>query len=1214
MVTFPLDKVRSYTPYFFLFVTQLILGIEYCNAQDQATFGKDFWLGYPPHSYMYNADGTVNTGGGSQEMRLYLSSSSNTTVKIEMPAIGWSQTITISANTLNSDVVIPKNGINDARVTGEGLFNTGIHISSDNPINAYCHIYAGGSSASSLLIPYEILGQDYYTLGAKQQSPDKNSFSYCFVVASDDSTLVEITPSVNTVNHAAGVPFTQMLKKGQIFSVTGKPATLNGGIYQGADLTGTRVRTLSNGVGACKKIAVFCGSSSTLVSCTQTGTADNIFQQSFPFVAWSKYLFGVPTMQMGNNAYRILVSNPNAKVYVNRKLITGLINGMYYEFTSSEVINISSSSPIMVAQFITSAGQCGNNANGNNGDPEMIYLSSYQISDVGIKCPSSSSINTHFVNVVIRTIAVDSFTLDNANMRPYFKKIPTDTNSSYAQIPLTVGAHILHTDTLGFAATVYGYGPNESYGYNAGFYIRSLSGLTVKNPYSKPVVQQACKTVPFKIMFAVKRKAAHLNFDFGNNKFLSPNNTVDLFNPIADSVYYAGTDTFYRYTLPATYTYAQQPDSTSLTVNITLNIFTNEGCIEQRTVKDKILLLAKPTANISLNYNSCGNDTLKFKDSSVEEGGYFTDWIWRFGDGTTSQLQNPVKKYNTYGTYKVALRAITDAGCFADTSQIISLNPKPTVNFFDSGLHCTLSNIKFIDSATIIPPWKITKWQWSFGDGGVSSDSSPVKQYNNGGTYLVKLVAYSDKSCVDSAIKSIKIYGVDTFKEFITVKNKYATPSPATVCRQQAFYLSVTFTQRQQEIVWDFSANPQLSPAGNTDVKNPVPDSLYFNGTDSFFRYSLLPAYTAASSAALNIKITSFTLTKGGCVAQTIFNNVVQVVETPVADWSLNYNKCSNDTLYFKDASVAAGSAVSTWQWQFGDNTTSSNQNPVKKYAAFGDYAVALHITTNIGCYADTVKPVSLSPKPVAIFGVAGQLYCPGSPLSFTDSSTVTSPWQITKWQWAFGDGSSSNVQNPSFQYTLPGSYTISLVAITDHNCADTATKTVNIYSVPTVTLPSDLYIFSGGPYQITPVYTGTGLTYLWTPLYGLYSDTAVYPVTTTDKNITYKVVVTGNGGCNASASVNIHVEKLIIVPNAFSPNGDGINDKWIITNIEGYPNCTVRIFNRYGQMIFSSVGYNTPWDGNEGGKPMPVGTYYYIIDTKTPQFPGKAGFLELLR
>ncbi|HEX8279201.1 MAG TPA: gliding motility-associated C-terminal domain-containing protein, partial [Segetibacter sp.] len=69
------------------------------------------------------------------------------------------------------------------------------------------------------------------------------------------------------------------------------------------------------------------------------------------------------------------------------------------------------------------------------------------------------------------------------------------------------------------------------------------------------------------------------------------------------------------------------------------------------------------------------------------------------------------------------------------------------------------------------------------------------------------------------------------------------------------------------------------------------------------------------------------------------------------------------------------------------------------------------------------------------------------------------------------------------------------------------------------------------------------------------------------------------------------------IVPNAFSPNGDGINDVWNIPSLEAFGNCTVHVFNRYGKPVFASTGYHRPWDGSYNGAILPVGVYYYIID-----------------
>jgi len=93
-----------------------------------------------------------------------------------------------------------------------------------------------------------------------------------------------------------------------------------------------------------------------------------------------------------------------------------------------------------------------------------------------------------------------------------------------------------------------------------------------------------------------------------------------------------------------------------------------------------------------------------------------------------------------------------------------------------------------------------------------------------------------------------------------------------------------------------------------------------------------------------------------------------------------------------------------------------------------------------------------------------------------------------------------------------------------------------------------------------------------------------------------YTITATDSNFCSNSDSVFVKVLFVPKVPNAFSPNGDGINDKWEIKYLNDYPECTVEIFTRTGQMIFQSYGYTTPWDGTYHGSALPIGTYYYII------------------
>jgi gliding motility-associated-like protein len=94
---------------------------------------------------------------------------------------------------------------------------------------------------------------------------------------------------------------------------------------------------------------------------------------------------------------------------------------------------------------------------------------------------------------------------------------------------------------------------------------------------------------------------------------------------------------------------------------------------------------------------------------------------------------------------------------------------------------------------------------------------------------------------------------------------------------------------------------------------------------------------------------------------------------------------------------------------------------------------------------------------------------------------------------------------------------------------------------------------------------------------------------------------------------VFVKVFKKVIVPNAFSPNKDGINDTWQLVAIDAYPDADINVFNRYGQAVFTSHGYNKPWDGTYNNDPLPVGTYYYVIDLKFG-LPKLKGWVAILR
>lgn len=186
-----------------------------------------------------------------------------------------------------------------------------------------------------------------------------------------------------------------------------------------------------------------------------------------------------------------------------------------------------------------------------------------------------------------------------------------------------------------------------------------------------------------------------------------------------------------------------------------------------------------------------------------------------------------------------------------------------------------------------------------------------------------------------------------------------------------------------------------------------------------------------------------------------------------------------------------------------------------------------------------------------------------------------------------------------------PGTHTITYSFISDAGgCAATKSQDINVYLNPSVTNAS-LSILQGGEVLLPQLAAETGLRYQWSHSHSLSQDDILTPVAFPIETTVYILTVTDEvTGCSAQGTVTVTVFKDPDIPNTFTPNGDGINDKWIIENLSTYTDCTVKIFNRYGIQVFNSVGYLSPWDGTHNGTELPTGVYYYIIDPKKGRKP----------
>ncbi|HJY22001.1 MAG TPA: IgGFc-binding protein, partial [Hanamia sp.] len=210
-------------------------------AQDFSNKGKDFWIGYGNHVRMFD-------NKAAEQMQVYITSDVSTNGYVEIPGIGFKVNFSVIANQI-STIDIPRT----AALTDEGLYNTGIHIVSDLPVVVYSFIYVSAISGATVCLPTNVLGREYYSVNYTQISNDPDSYSYFSVVATEDNTVVEITPAGNTKGgRAANVPFTVSLNRGQVYQVLGAEFTSKTGV----DLTGSIIRSINTGSG-CKRIAVF---------------------------------------------------------------------------------------------------------------------------------------------------------------------------------------------------------------------------------------------------------------------------------------------------------------------------------------------------------------------------------------------------------------------------------------------------------------------------------------------------------------------------------------------------------------------------------------------------------------------------------------------------------------------------------------------------------------------------------------------------------------------------------------------------------------------------------------------------------------------------------------------------------------------------------------------------------------------------------------------
>jgi len=641
--------------------------------------------------------------------------------------------------------------------------------------------------------------------------------------------------------------------------------------------------------------------------------------------------------------------------------------------------------------------------------------------------------------------------------------------------------------------------------------------------------------------------------------------------------------------------------------NAELIVTTNYGC-KDTALQTFYVNGGFPIPRVKL-FNTgviCANNTISIKDSSTVTPGnvikieIYWDTVTAPNVFETDNAPTVGKVYNhNYALfnfpatkiYHVKYRTYSGTICYNDTYLDITINAMPLLQF-----NVIRDTCLYIDSFRITQASEINGLSGSYVYSGIGvSPSGYINPAIIGvGIDTIKYTYTTTAGCVDSIKQSIKILSPPKANFGFTQPNCAGS--------------NVTFTDSSTSSVgnianwiWDFGDGSPIVTATNNNAVNH--------------------SYTNWGYYDVKLTVTN----TSGCNS-LICTKRLKVSPYPVVDFTFSDTAClPNATVYFRDNSTIADTTQIgfTYLWSFGENPTLASdtsrvKNPNHTYSNLGPFTVNLTVTSSVGCKTTTPKIINgIYPRPDADFDFDKPSICVGEDITLLDRSNPVSG-TIDEWHWTFGDGGISAIQNPNHIYAAAGTPQARLYIVNSYGCiSDTAFKPINVYSYPLVSAGPDLPVFEGDFVVLQASAQGSSMQYLWTDSIYLNNPNILNPSCSLPGDVKeqiFRLTVTGIGGCSAYDEVRIFLLKKLNISNFFTPNGDGINDKWEIKNLEYYPTSRVQIFARNGQMVYETKGYSKPWDGTLKGKPLPFDTYYYIIEPGISVLQPMKGYVTIIK
>jgi gliding motility-associated-like protein len=628
----------------------------------------------------------------------------------------------------------------------------------------------------------------------------------------------------------------------------------------------------------------------------------------------------------------------------------------------------------------------------------------------------------------------------------------------------------------------------------------------------------------------------------------------------------------------------------------------------------------------------CDSGNVTFTDTSRSPYSYIVGRQWIFHDGTTSTAISPAKRYHGPGTYSIKLFDTSYGGCTTELDTSITIYPFPKFSLSDTFHICDPFTVKFSDSTI-----GGSLYTWYYGDLFTGTGKTSTHTYTSAGLFKVKEVVTNVKGCVDTAYGTVHILGSDgdllynplkgckgtifNFSSAVTWRVpdykfdfgdgttlKTSSPNTTHVYTKIGYFIpSLTFTNDSgcsstskglDTIFIDgvepgFTTLPKfLCDSGNVELLDtskslysPIVDHRWvfddgtkFHGRSAFHHYDSAGLYP----------VTLIDSTAWGCLDTNYLNFLVYT--SPIISAGKDTTICLGD-----EATLSATGGISyTWTPATVScdtcNITYASPATKTEYTVIGK---DIH-----GCKGTDTVEVFIKTKSSGTTARGGEI-CKGDSIQLYDSGSSN-----LVYNWIPPDGLSD--PHKADPIAKPSTTTTYMLIAKQGSCiADTEVVTVTVHPTPVIFVsPADTTIIAGNTLQFNTA--GTDISkYKWAPPEYLSCDSCADPVVTPFSTTMYTIYVSSDFGCTDSTIARINVicdHSQVYVPNTFTPNGDGNNDRFYprgkgIQIIQSF-----RVYNRWGQLVYEQRNINlndkgNGWDGTYKGSALPPDVFVYTID-----------------